>query len=145
MTAVVDHERPVIGVEGLRVADSSIIPQVVLRNINAPTLMIGEKASDHILGRDPCAPRTRSPGSTPPGRSHSASRAHPPARFVVRPASTDMDIRVGVAGDHVLAIRIEIAHRRIEPELEVTHRKARRVVAVVLHAVAHPARQAGTP
>lgn len=54
--AVVDHHCRVIGIEGLRVADSSIMPQVTNGNLNAPTLMIGEKASDHILGRDPMAP-----------------------------------------------------------------------------------------
>ncbi len=53
---VVDHHCRVIGIEGLRVADSSIMPQVTNGNLNAPTLMIGEKASDHILGRDPMAP-----------------------------------------------------------------------------------------
>jgi choline dehydrogenase len=53
VTAVVDHECRVIGIEGLRVADSSIMPQVTNGNINAPSLMIGEKAADHILGRDP--------------------------------------------------------------------------------------------
>jgi choline dehydrogenase len=52
-TAVVDPECRVIGVENLRVADSSIMPQVTNGNLNGPTLMIGEKASDHILGRDP--------------------------------------------------------------------------------------------
>jgi choline dehydrogenase len=51
--AVVDHECRVIGIENLRVADSSIMPQVTNGNLNGPTLMIGEKASDHILGRDP--------------------------------------------------------------------------------------------
>jgi len=51
--AVVDSECRVIGIENLRVADSSIMPQVTNGNLNAPTLMIGEKASDHILGRDP--------------------------------------------------------------------------------------------
>jgi choline dehydrogenase len=52
-TAVVDPECRVIGIENLRVADSSIMPQVTNGNLNGPTLMIGEKASDHILGRDP--------------------------------------------------------------------------------------------
>jgi choline dehydrogenase len=52
-TAVVDNECRVIGIENLRVADSSIMPQVTNGNLNGPTLMIGEKASDHILGRDP--------------------------------------------------------------------------------------------
>jgi len=50
--AVVDPECRVIGVEGLRVADSSIFPRVTNGNLNAPTIMIGEKASDHILGRE---------------------------------------------------------------------------------------------
>ncbi len=51
-TAVVDPECRVIGVEGLRVADSSIFPLIPNGNLNAPSLMVGEKASDHILGRD---------------------------------------------------------------------------------------------
>jgi choline dehydrogenase len=49
--AVVDPECRVIGVEGLRVADSSIFPQVPNGNLNAPSIMTGEKAADHILGR----------------------------------------------------------------------------------------------
>ncbi len=53
--AVVDHECKVIGIENLRVADSSIMPQVTNGNLNGPTLMIGEKASDMILGREPLA------------------------------------------------------------------------------------------
>jgi choline dehydrogenase len=51
--AVVDPECRVIGVEGLRVADSSIFPQVTNGNLNAPSIMVGEKAADHILGRPP--------------------------------------------------------------------------------------------
>lgn len=51
--AVVDPECRVIGVDGLRVADSSIFPQITNGNLNAPSIMVGEKASDHILGRDP--------------------------------------------------------------------------------------------
>lgn len=51
--AVVDPECRVIGVEGLRVADSSIFPQVTNGNLNAPSIMTGEKAADHILGREP--------------------------------------------------------------------------------------------
>jgi choline dehydrogenase len=51
--AVVDPECRVIGVEGLRVADSSIFPQVTNGNLNGPSIMVGEKASDHILGRTP--------------------------------------------------------------------------------------------
>jgi len=43
----------VIGVDGLRVADSSIFPRITNGNLNAPSIMVGEKASDLILGRDP--------------------------------------------------------------------------------------------
>ncbi|UWQ02376.1 choline dehydrogenase [Aliiroseovarius crassostreae] len=50
-TAVVDPEMRVIGVEGLRLADSSVFPRITNGNLNAPSIMVGEKASDHILGR----------------------------------------------------------------------------------------------
>ncbi len=49
--AVVDPEARVIGVEGLRVADSSIFPRVTNGNTNAPSILVGEKVADHILGR----------------------------------------------------------------------------------------------
>jgi len=51
--AVVDPETRVIGVEALRVVDSSIMPSITNGNLNAPTIMIGEKASDIIRGRAP--------------------------------------------------------------------------------------------
>ena len=63
--AVVDETCKVIGIEGLRVADSSIMPQVTNGNLNAPTLMIGEKASDHILGREPLPPSNLVPWINP--------------------------------------------------------------------------------
>ena len=50
--SVVDPETRVIGVNKLRVADSSIFPQITNGNLNAPSIMVGEKASDHILGKD---------------------------------------------------------------------------------------------
>ena len=50
--AVVDPECRVIGVEGLRLADSSIFPRITNGNLNGPSMMVGEKAADHILGRD---------------------------------------------------------------------------------------------
>ena len=49
--AVVDPECRVHGVDAVRVADSSIMPMIPSCNLNAPSMMIGEKASDHILGR----------------------------------------------------------------------------------------------
>ncbi len=42
-----------IGTQGLRVADSSIFPEITNGNINAPSIMVGEKAADMIFGRPP--------------------------------------------------------------------------------------------
>jgi choline dehydrogenase len=67
--AVVDPECRVIGIENLRVVDSSIMPQVTNGNLNAPTLMIGEKASDHILGKPLLAPSNLEPWINPKWRT----------------------------------------------------------------------------
>ena len=48
--AVVGPDTKVIGVEALRVVDSSIMPAITTGNLNAPTIMLAEKASDHIRG-----------------------------------------------------------------------------------------------
>ena len=63
--SVVDQELRVIGVDGLRVADSSIFPRITNGNLNAPSIMTGEKASDHILGRTMLAPSNLEPWINP--------------------------------------------------------------------------------
>ena len=63
--AVVDPTCKVIGVEGLRVADSSIFPRITNGNLNAPSIMTGEKAADHILGRDMLPPSNDEPWINP--------------------------------------------------------------------------------
>ena len=63
--AVVDAQTRVIGVEGLRLADSSIFPQIPNGNLNAPSIMVGEKAADHILGRAPLAAENLDPWIAP--------------------------------------------------------------------------------
>jgi len=66
--AVVDPQCRVIGVEGLRVADSSIFPQVTNGNLNAPSIMTGEKAADHVLGRTPLPASNLEPWINPDWR-----------------------------------------------------------------------------
>ncbi|VXC80281.1 choline dehydrogenase [Pseudomonas sp. 9Ag] len=51
--AVVDGQGRVHGVEGLRVVDASIMPQIITGNLNATTIMIAEKIADRIRGREP--------------------------------------------------------------------------------------------
>jgi choline dehydrogenase len=67
--AVVDSRCRVIGMENLFVADASIVPAVTNGNLNAPCLMIGEKAADHVLGRDPLSPSNLEPWIAPDWRT----------------------------------------------------------------------------
>ena len=55
-TAVVDNKLRVKGIQGLRVADASIMPTMLSSNLNAGALMIGDKASDLVLGKEPLPP-----------------------------------------------------------------------------------------
>ena len=59
--SVVDPECRVIGVDGLRVADSSIFPRITNGNLNGPSIMTGEKAADHILGLGMLPPANDAP------------------------------------------------------------------------------------
>ncbi|MGB7320035.1 MAG: choline dehydrogenase [Albidovulum sp.] len=63
--AVVDPEGRVIGVEGLRVADSSVFPRITNGNLNAPSIMVGEKMADHVLGKGTLAPANLEPWNHP--------------------------------------------------------------------------------
>ena len=68
--AVVDPECRVIGVDGLRVADSSIFPQITNGNLNGPSILVGEKAADHILGKDPLPASNAEPWIHPTWETH---------------------------------------------------------------------------
>ncbi|MEC8040220.1 MAG: choline dehydrogenase [Pseudomonadota bacterium] len=63
--AVVDPEARVIGVEGLRVADSSVFPRITNGNLNGPSIMVGEKVSDAVLGRGPLPSDNAAPWINP--------------------------------------------------------------------------------
>ena len=63
--AVVDPECRVIGVDALRVVDSSIFPRIPNGNLNGPSIMVGEKGADMILGRAPLPKDNREPWINP--------------------------------------------------------------------------------
>ena len=86
--AVVDPTCRVIGVDGLRVADSSIFPRLTNGNLNGPSLMVGEKAADHILAATRSRRPTTCPGFTPTGRTGNAEIAGAKHRNAKKRVST---------------------------------------------------------
>jgi choline dehydrogenase len=54
--SVVDPQGRVLGLDGLRVVDSSIMPSITTGNLNAPTIMLAEKLADSVRGKPPLAP-----------------------------------------------------------------------------------------
>ncbi len=67
--AVLDSECRVRGTEGLRVVDSSIFPTIPNGNLNAPTIMVAERAADLIIGRTPLPPADVNPWINPGHKS----------------------------------------------------------------------------
>ena len=67
--AVVDSQTRVIGLGSLRVVDSSIMPSITTGNLNAPTIMLAEKAADHIRGAA-LLPRASAPYYVAPDWEH---------------------------------------------------------------------------
>jgi GMC oxidoreductase len=109
--AVADPETKVMGVEALRVVDSSIMPSITTGILNAPTIMIGERASDIIRGR---APLPASNASVPPH-----DKGPPGQDAIVVRRELDIDVLDKRAegdrlGESLFEIRPQMEQRRDE-------------------------------
>jgi len=71
--AVVDSECRVIGVDGLRVVDSSIFPRIPNGNLNGPSIMVGEKAPITFWANSPCQKTIEPPGLIRGGKYQTGS------------------------------------------------------------------------
>jgi choline dehydrogenase len=69
-SSVVDSALRVHGIEGLRIADASIMPTIIRGNTSAPAMMIGEKAANLVLQR------TLPPADLPPAQTATVNQAH---------------------------------------------------------------------
>jgi choline dehydrogenase len=78
--AVVDSELKVRGIEGLRVIDSSVFPSEPNANLNAPTIMLAERAADIVRGR-PLLPPSNAPVGVAPGVGLSQRSREPVRRL----------------------------------------------------------------
>ena len=58
--SVVDSTMKVHGIDGLRVVDASVMPEIISGNLNAATQMIAARAADYILGNEQLAPQEAS-------------------------------------------------------------------------------------
>ena len=78
--AVVDSDTKVHGIEGLRVVDSSIFPTIPNGNLNAPTIMVAERAADLIQGHETLTPSSAAVHIAPNWQQQ--QRANPPKRKI---------------------------------------------------------------